>query len=171
METNGAPTKPANMFYDPWLVAPDKVGGRTFTGAATVTFGAVTDGGGQLIFFIGAPSFVAGNTPYVAQSPPFIENSRTYLGVRDIGNAIGGAIVWDPDTDTATVTKDGVVVSVTVGAAFMSVTKSGATSDVPLDPPAINRNDRVYLPFRALLVEFGYTVEWHEDTQAIICTI
>ena len=149
----------------------DLYGGRTYTGACTVSFGTTTAGGGQLIFFIGAPSYVAGNVPFAAQSPAFIENDRTFLGVRDIGNAIGATIDWDPDTETATLAKDNVIVKITVGADNLIVTKNGVNSEIPTDMPAIIRNDRVYLPFRVLLEAFGYNVEWNAETQAIVCTI
>ena len=168
-KVGAAPVRPSDAVE---MLVPDTVyGGRTYTGAIPVSFGTAPGGGGQLIFFIGAPSYVAGNTPFAAQSPAFIENSRTFLGVRDIGNAIGGAIDWDEETQTATVSKDNTVVKITVGADVLLVTKAGATSEVPLDAAAQIRNDRVYLPFRALLQAFGYTVEWDEATQSIICTI
>ena len=146
-------------------------GGRTYTGATTVAFGKVSEGGGTLIFMIGAPSFVAGIKPYAAESPAFIENGRTFLGVRDIGTAIGATIEWDQDSQTATISKDVISVKVTVGADTIAVTKNGVTTEVSTDAAAINKDGRVYLPFRLLLEAFGYTVTWDEATQAIICTI
>ncbi|MCL1849493.1 MAG: stalk domain-containing protein [Clostridiales bacterium] len=151
--------------------AGERYGGRTYTGACTVNFGTTVGGGSQLIFFIGAPSFVSGNTPFAAQSPAFIENDRTFLGIRDIGNAIGGTIEFDDETQTATVAKGNIVVKVTAGASVVLVTKNGVNSEVPLDVAAFIRNDRIYLPFRAVLEAFGYNVEWNAETQAIICNI
>ena len=154
-----------------YLEAPDTWGGRTYTGAATVSFGVAGPGGGTLIFIIGAPSYVVGSKAFSAESPAFIEGGRTFLGVRDIGTAIGATIEWDQDTETATIAKDTVVVKVTVGADAIVVTKNGVTSESPIDAPAQNKAGRVYLPFRALLEAFGYTVSWDEGTQSIICTI
>jgi hypothetical protein len=155
----------------PWLIAPTRFGGRTFTGAATVAFGTAAEGAGTLIFIIGAPSFVSGNRPYSAESPAVIENGRTLLGVRDVTTAIGGAATWDQDTQTATVTKDNVAVRVTVGASAIVVTRGNVSTEVPIDVPALNRNGRVYLPMRALLEAFGYEVTWDDATQAIIAHI
>jgi hypothetical protein len=67
--------------------------------------------------------------------------------------------------------KDIVTVKITVGADAIAVTKTGVTTQVPTDAAAINKNGRVYLPFRVLLEQFGYTVTWDEPTQAIVCTI
>ena len=163
--------KPEPYKYDYWLIPEDTWGGRTYTGAQTVSFGKASAGGGTLIFIIGAPSYVAGSMAYAAESPAFIEGGRTFLGVRDIGTAIGAAIDWDQDTETATIAKDNIVVKVTVGAESIVVSKNGVTTEVAIDAPAQNKAGRVYLPFRALLEAFGYTVSWDEGTQSIICTI
>ena len=160
----------ANISVDD-MAAKDTYGGRTYTGATTVAFGKASAGGGALIFIIGSPSFVAGTTPYAAESPAFIENGRTFLGVRDIGTAIGAAVEWDQDTQTATISKDNVTVKVTVGSDEIAVTKGGVTTSVPTDAAAVNKDGRVYLPFRVLLEAFGYTVTWDDATQSIICTI
>ncbi len=153
------------------LSSDEKYGGRTYTGACTVSFGAAGVGGGTIIFIIGSPSYVVGAQPFAAQSPAFIQNGRTFLGVRDIGNAIGGTIDWDDDTQTATVAKGNIVVKVTVGAEVIVITKNGVTSEKAIDAAAMNKDGRVYLPFRALLEAFGYKVDWDEATQSIICTI
>jgi hypothetical protein len=179
-EKNAPWTEKANPAYQPDPLWPDfddreflyeTYGGRTYIGPGTVSFGKVSAGAGTLIFIIGAPSFVSGTTPYAAESPAFIENGRTFLGVRDISTAIGAALDWDPDTNTATMSKDIVTVKITVGADAITVTKSGVTTQVPTDAAALNKNGRVYLPFRVLLEQFGYTVTWDEPTQAIVCAI
>ena len=149
----------------------EKYGGRTYTGAATVSFGTTSGAGGTLIFIIGAPSFVSGNKALTAESPAFIEGGRTFLGVRDIGTAIGATVDWDQDTQTATLAKNDIVVKVTVGAEVIVVTKGGVTTEIANDAPAQNKAGRVYLPFRALLEAFGYTVSWDEGTQSITCNI
>jgi hypothetical protein len=149
--------------------ASDDYGGRTYTGAATISFGATSGGGGQIIFIIGSPTFVTGNTPHLSESPAFVDNGRTFLGVRDIGTAIGAVIEWDQDSQTATLSKDLSVVKVTVGASAITLTKSGVTSEVPIDAPAQNKDGRVYLPFRAVLEAFGYEVSWDQATQSIVC--
>ena len=149
----------------------EKYGGRTYTGAATVSFGSTSGVGGTLIFIIGAPSFVSGNKALTAESPAFIEGGRTFLGVRDIGTAIGATVDWDQDTQTATLAKNDIVVKVTVGAEVIVVTKGGVTTEIANDAPAQNKAGRVYLPFRALLEAFGYTVSWDEGTQSITCNI
>ncbi len=149
----------------------DKFGGRTYTGAATVSFGKASAGGGQLIFIIGAPSFVSGNQVHAAESPSFIENGRTFLGVRDMGTSIGATVEWDQASQTASLSKDGITVKVTVGASKIAVTKNGVTSEIEIDAPAQNKNGRVYLPFRAVLEAFNYTVTYDQATNSIVCAL
>jgi hypothetical protein len=88
-----------------------------------------------------------------------------------MGTAINAAIGWDQPTLTATLNKDGVVVSVTEGANAIKLIKNGVTTEIPIDAPAQNKNGRVYLPFRAVLEAFGYEVEWDQATQSIVCKL
>jgi hypothetical protein len=143
---------------------------KAYTGACTVSFGKVS-GGGQVIFIVGAPSYVAANQVFAAESPAYIENGRTFLGIRDMGSAIGATIEWDQASETATLSKDGTVVKVTVGASQIAVTKSGTTSEVTIDAPAQNNAGRVYLPFRAVMEAFNYTVAYDQATNSIVCTL
>jgi hypothetical protein len=78
---------------------------------------------------------------------------------------------WDQATETATISKDGIVVKVTAGASKITVTKSGATSEIEIDAPAKNINGRIYLPARFVLEAFNYTVAYDQATNSIICTL
>ncbi len=145
--------------------------GKVYTGACTVSFGKASEGAGQLIFIIGSPSFVSGNKVYASESPSFIDSGRTFLGVRDMGTAIGATVEWDQASQTASLSKDGITVKVTVGASKIAVTKNGVTSEIEIDAPAQNKNGRVYLPFRAVLEAFNYTVAYDQATNSIVCTL
>jgi len=127
-------------------------GGRTFTGTGTVNFGAEIAGAhGQLVFIIGAPSFMSGGTVMPSLSPAFIDGDRTFLGVRDMGNAVGAEINFDVESGTATLLKDGVLVSVTAGANEIVVTRAGVNQPVAIDAPARIVDGRMYLPARFVL--------------------
>lgn len=138
--------------------------GKVYTGACDVVFGesgAVE--GNQVVFMIGASSYIVDGKPMAATSVPFIENGRTYLGIRDMAYAMGISddfVKWDQATQTATITKNGVTVEVTVGAAAIKVTKDNVTTETAIDAPAKNVNGRVFLPFRAVFEAFGYEVEY-----------
>jgi len=116
--------------------------------------------------------FSVNTTDSSAIAPMFIENGRTYLGVRDIADALGVdpmAIKWDDGTKTATISKSGAIVEITQGSSVIKLTYKGYIYEVESDASALIRNDRIYLPFRALFQIFGYTVEWDNATRTITC--
>ena len=137
-----------------------------YTGYGEITFGKASEviTGKNIIFMIGASSYIVDGKPVPATSVPFIENGRTYLGIRDMGYAMGITgdenLNWNGTTQTATLKKGGITVEVTVGANTMKVTKNGVTTEVTLDAPAQNKDGRVYLPFRAVFQAFDYEVEY-----------
>ena len=54
---------------------------------------------------IGAATAQINGETVTLDAPAFIENSRTYLPVRVIAEALGAAVEWDGATSTATLTK------------------------------------------------------------------
>ena len=147
---------------------PDRYGGRTYTGSAIVSFGTTVAGGGQIIFMIGSPGFVVGNEVFAAQSPAFIEDGRTFIGIRDLENAIGARVTWDGTDRTATVIKDNITVVVTIGSDKLLRTVGGVSTEMEIDVPAFIRNDRTYLPLRFLGEAFDYDVTYTRETQSIV---
>ena len=137
---------------------------KVYTGSALVNFGAAGVTGQNIIFMIGSSSYIVDGKPVASTSTPFIENGRTYLGIRDMAYSMGITgeenVKWDNATQTATITKDGITVEVTVGASAIKVTKNNVTTEVAIDAPAQNKDGRVYLPFRAVFEAFGYAVEY-----------
>ncbi|MDR1193902.1 MAG: WG repeat-containing protein [Peptococcaceae bacterium] len=122
-------------------------------------------------FDIGQTGYQAKGEAKEAQSPAFIENGRTYLGVRDIGNALGGEIAWDRASNTASLSKNGITVLATVGQGYIRVIgKDGVERREPIDTPALNRDGRVYLPSRAILGAFGYSVAWDGASRSVSVT-
>ena len=142
---------------------------KVYTGSVELNVGKSSGiTGNDIIFMIGASSYVVDGKPVASTSIPFIENGRTYLGIRDMGMAMGIAgdanIVWDQAAQTAKLVKDGITVEVTVGATAIKVTKDNVTTEVAIDAPAQNKDGRVYLPFRAVFEAFGYSVEYANGT-------
>ncbi|MBQ7242244.1 MAG: InlB B-repeat-containing protein, partial [Firmicutes bacterium] len=89
-------------------------------------------------------------------SAPFIdENDRTMLPVRVVANVLGisdADIAWDDNTKTASFTRpDGKVVSCTVGSNIIKI----SDEEVVIDTAPVIRNDRIYLPMRALFNAFN----------------
>lgn len=141
--------------------------GKTYTGSGVVNFGDVAAAQKPLTMFIGATNYMVGGQPAVTDAAPFIENGRTYVAVRPIGDALGATIDWDAATQTVTLTKPGEVVTIVIGAATIKVDRAGVVTEYPTDAPAQIKNGRTYLPFRAIGEAMGYEVNYDAATQSV----
>ena len=70
------------------------------TSTATLTSGDI-----EIKITIGAATATVNGEEKPLDAPAFIENSRTYLPVRFVAEALGAAVAWDGATSTATITK------------------------------------------------------------------
>jgi len=116
--------------------------------------------------------YSSGDTSYSSKIPVIIENGRTYLGLRDMAKVLGvapEAIKWNDKTKTASISKSGATIEVTQGSSEIKLTYGGYIYTKKSSTSAINRNDRIYLPFRVLFQIFGYTVDWDGTTRTITC--
>ncbi len=96
---------------------------------------------------------------------PFIDsNSRTLVPVRGALEAFGAMVDWDDAARTAIVEKGRVTVRVPIGQAFIYV------NGVPVanDTSAVIKDDRTYLPIRAVFEAFGAGVSWNNDSRTVV---
>ena len=97
-------------------------------------------------------------------APPVIIDSRTFVPVRAIVEALDGNADWDADTKTATLTDGkGGEVKLTVN----SLTASYNGEETQLDTAPVIINERTMLPIRFVAESFGYTTDWDADTKSI----
>ena len=116
-------------------------------------------------------SFVIGQATYTVDgqeksfdAAPFIdENGRTQLPVRAVAEALGATVGWDQETQTVSILKGGKAISVQVGSNKINV---GGVS-VFVDTKAVIKNDRVFLPFRAVAEALGANVSFDDATQTV----
>ncbi len=93
-----------------------------------------------------------------------MENDRTLVPMRAIFEALGAEVEWENETQTATATKDGIKVSVTIDSNRMQ--KNG--EEIKLDVPArLVGDSRTLVPLRAVSEAFGCQVEWDEELQRV----
>lgn len=96
---------------------------------------------------------------------PFIDsNSRTLVPIRGALEAFGAMVSWDEANRTAIVEKDRVTVQVPIGQAYIYV--NGV--QVANDTTAVIRDDRTYLPIRAVFEAFGAGVSWDNDSRTVV---
>ena len=96
--------------------------------------------------------------------PPQIINDRTMVPLRAIFEALGAEVEWENETQTATATKDGITVSVTIDSNKMQKN----AEEIELDVPArLVEDSRTLVPLRAISEAFGCQVEWNEELQRV----
>lgn len=94
---------------------------------------------------------------------PYIKNSRTYVPIRFIAEELGYDVKWDGANKKVTMTNDGTTVELTIGSNKMMV--NGKV--VHLDAPAEIRDDRTFVPLRAIAEAFGEKVDYSKDYKAV----
>lgn len=98
---------------------------------------------------------------------PFIdENDRTLVPFRAALEAFGAEVDWDQATRTAKAVKGDITVEVPIGEAY--IVKNG--EEIENDTVAIIKNDRTYLPIRAIMEAFGADVQWDRNLRTVVIT-
>ena len=105
----------------------------------------------------------------VFDQPPVIENGRTLVPIRAVAEMIGAKAYWAGETQTARIARGGIAVDLKVGSEIMTVRelKTGKEREVKLEAPPVIHNNRVILPIRAVMEEFGYSVDWDKKSETI----
>jgi hypothetical protein len=98
---------------------------------------------------------------------PMISNSRTFVPVRFLGNALGvndNDIVWDNNSRTATL-KGMNELKLTIGRKTITVNNKETTIDVA---PMVVAPGRTMLPARYVAEGLGFTVDWDDQNRLVI---
>lgn len=98
---------------------------------------------------------------------PFLdENKRTQVPLRAAMEAFGCQVSWDAGQSVAIVEKSGIKVQVPVGQNYIKKDNL----EIFNDTKALLKNNRVYLPIRAVVEAFGAEVGWNQETDTVIIT-
>lgn len=122
------------------------------------------NGAGSATFKTGSNIYVVNGVSKVMDVAPYIKNSRTYVPMRYLGEALGAEVVWDATAQTVTLTKGATVVVFTIGSTSYTVNGEAKTADVA--PEIVN--DRTMLPARFVAEAFGATVGWDAATGTVL---
>jgi len=128
-----------------------------------------------LVLFVFAPAFSAaahanpvsvtidGAAVTFPDASPAIIDGRTLVPVRAVFEALGFAVQWNGETQTATISKDGDIIIITIGSAVF--TTNGAAH--ALDVPAQIIGGSTMVPIRLPLESVGFAVDWVAATQTV----
>lgn len=92
-----------------------------------------------------------------------IRESRTLVPMREIVEGLGGEVLWDSDSFTATAKIDGKTISMSIGNNVITVDDT----EVVIDVPAQLINEKTMLPVRALCENLGADVGWDERIRCV----
>ena len=127
----------------------------------------VVIGAKTVTMFIGNVAYVQDGAAKVTDVAPFIKDDRTFVAIRPVADAFGCEIGWDEATQTVTLTRSDITVTIVIGSSDILVVKDGVTSTVTADVPAFIQDGRTVLPFRAIGNAFGATVNYDAATQSV----
>jgi hypothetical protein len=124
---------------------------------------------------IGNPVILVNGNQYTMPVAPYVSpySNSTMVPVRFISLALGlpeSAVRWDPTNSTVTVDAGNRIVQFQTGSYHYSV---NGTAIPMLSPDGLPvsleiREDRAFVPFRALGEAFGIRVTWEQDTTTAI---
>lgn len=143
-----------------------------WTGTTTVKFvepapPKVVIGAKAVTMFIGATGYVQDSAAKVTDVAPFIKDGRTFVAVRPLAEAFGAQIGWNAATQTVTLTRSDMTLTIVIGSNAITKVAGGVTTTVTADVPAFIKDGRTVLPFRAVGEAFGATVSYDAATQAV----
>ncbi len=146
--------------------------GGTYAQSITLDVGGakVVAGAKSVTMFIGATGFVQDGAAKLTDLAPFIQDSRTFVAVRPIADAFGCEIGWDEATQTVTLTREDMTLTIVIGSNVITKVADGVTTTSEADVAAFIKDGRTVLPFRAVGEAFGATVEYDAATQAVSFT-
>lgn len=95
---------------------------------------------------------------------PFVdENNRTLVPLRITMEAAGATVGFDEKKQTAIVVKEHDRIEVPIGVDYLY----NNNKKIQNDTRAVSKNNRIYLPIKAILESADYTVEWDNKTQTV----
>ena len=119
---------------------------------------------GAVTLQIDSPYMNTANGQMKMDVAPFIVAGRTMVPMRFIGEAFGGVVEWNAETQRVTTICNGHEVMLTIGEQKLIVDGKEKTLDVP----AMIVDGRTMIPLRAVNEALGMRVEYIADIQMII---
>lgn len=129
-------------------------------------------------FIVDKNSYYVDGSRHLMDATTFIENGRTYVPLRFMGEALGAHVDWNGLFRMVTLTKGrDKIVHLVVGVnKILVINESDALLDTPdqffgrasdIDVPPLSRNGRTYLPARFVAEALGYKVNWDAPTGTV----
>ena len=96
--------------------------------------------------------------------PPVLRQSRVFVPVRVVGNAIGATVAWNGATETVTLVRGAVTVELRIGSTSAKVNGSPRT----LSAAPFIQNGRTMVPIRFVSESLGVRVDYDSRTFSVV---
>lgn len=116
-----------------------------------------------ILLKVGFKSAVVNEEAMELDAAPFVHKGRTMVPLRFIGEKLFAKVSYDADTKTATFARGNTVVVVKIGSATATVDGK----EVKLEPPAMIKDGRTFVPVRFIADAFGAKTTWEPQTKQI----
>lgn len=107
---------------------------------------------------------VDGNYVTFSNSEPKVIGGRTMVPVRDIFEAIGADVIWEPQERKIVAVKEKNTLVMTLNSRVIYT--NGNMSEMDCEPEVIN--GRTFVPVRYAVEAFGYSVSWNSEDKSVI---
>lgn len=100
---------------------------------------------------------------------PYISHSRTMVPIMVISENLGKVVTWNNDDKKVTIKDEkGNEFSLVINEKFMEDISSNVYRKIELDAPAVIKDDRTFVPIRAIAEAFGEKVHWDNDKRVVV---
>ncbi len=112
---------------------------------------------------------VDGNTVETEEMPPIILNGRTMVPAREFFEQLGATVNWDNDSQKVIIEYNGEKIILKINSRTVYI-GSNSASISPSDPAPKIINNKTMIPVRFVAEEFGFDVQWVNDTRTVRIT-
>ncbi len=112
---------------------------------------------------------VDGHTVKTEEMPPIILNGRTMVPAREFFEQLGAEVSWDNNSRRVIIEYGGERIILTINSRTVYIGTNSATIS-PSDPAPKIINDKTMIPVRFVAEEFGFDVEWVNETRTVKIT-
>lgn len=116
-----------------------------------------------IVLTIGKRIVSVGGKQVMCDVPPLIVEGRTYTPARFVAEQLGANVAWNPAKQLVKVTKDDIVIEMTIGSELAKV--NGKT--VKMGAKAFIKDGRTYTPARFVAEQLGADVNWNKTTRQV----
>lgn len=100
---------------------------------------------------------------------PYIYQERTMVPLRVISENLGKEVTWDGAKRSVNIKDEkGNEFSLIIGGKFMEDISANVDRKIELDAPALIKDDRTFVPLRAIAEAFGERVDWDKDKRVVV---